>query len=115
TTIGTLAQRLLTEVFLATDPDALARTTISLGHDHVLSHVHQAARQITGVSRAQRRVCQTLTRAVRRDEVLQRRKPFAEVGHNRHLDDAALRVSHQTAHTGELRDGAKATLTGAGQ
>ena len=38
---------------------------ILLAHDHILGNVHQAARQITGVCRAQRRIGKALARAVR--------------------------------------------------
>ena len=65
---------------------------------------HQAARQVAGIGRLQRGVGQTLTGAVRRDEVLQHVQAFAEVGGDRGLDDFARRLGHQAAHTGKLAD-----------
>jgi DNA modification methylase len=38
------------------------------------------------------------------DEVLQHAQAFAEVGHDRPLDDLAGRLGHQAAHAGELAD-----------
>ncbi len=49
------------------------------------------------------------------DEVLQRIQPLAEVGLNRHRDDAPLRVGHQTTHAGQLGDGTKTALARARQ
>ncbi len=37
-----------------------------------------------------------------RDEVLQHRQPFTEVGRDRGFDDFARRLGHQSAHSGEL-------------
>ncbi len=78
---------------------------------HVLRHVHQTTREVAGVGRLERRVGQTLSRAVRRDEVLEHRQPFAEVRLDRAFDDLAdaagellLRLRHQAAHSGELPD-----------
>ena len=39
-----------------------------------------------------------------RDEVLQHVQAFAEVRGNRRFDDRAIRLGHQTAHTGQLAD-----------
>ena len=89
------------------DPDAVVRAAVVLVDDHVLGNVHQAAGQVTGVGRAQRGIGQTLARAVRRDEVFQRRQAFAEVRADGQRDDAPGRVGHQAAHTGQLRDGAR--------
>src|SRR6266567_3615402 len=87
------------------------RAAIFFCNGHVLRDVHQPARQIAGVGRLERRVGETLPRAVRRDEVLEHRQPFAEVRLDRALDDFAdaasellLRLRHQPAHTGELPD-----------
>jgi hypothetical protein len=71
-------------------------------HHQILCDVHQAARQVTGVGRLQRRIGQTLTGAVRRDEVLQNVQAFAEVRGDRRLDDRAVRLGHQAAHAGQL-------------
>ena len=64
--------------------------------------VHQTAGQITRVSGTQRRVGQTLAGAVGGNEVLQNGQALAKVRLNRTVDDLALRVGHQAAHTGEL-------------
>ena len=84
--------------------DAFGGAAVVLADDHVLRHVHQAARQVAGVGRLQRRVGQTLAGAVRGDEVLQHVQAFAEVGRDRGFDDLARGLGHQTAHTGELAD-----------
>ena len=47
---------------------------------------------------------------MRRQEVFQRRQPFAEVGSNGQRDDPTRRVGHQTAHAGQLSDRLNATL-----
>ena len=59
-------------VVRAANPDAAFRAAVGTVDDHVLRHVHQTAGQITRVGGTQRRVRQTFTRAVRRDEVFQR-------------------------------------------
>ena len=76
----------------------------SIVHDDVLRHVDQAARQVAGVGRLERRVGETLAGAVGRDEVLQHRQALAEVRGDRRLDDLARRLGHQTAHAGQLTD-----------
>ena len=75
----------------------------------VLRHVHQTARQVAGVGRLQRGVREALAGAVRGDEVLEDRQPFAEVRDDRVLDqfarragEALLRLRHQAAHAGQL-------------
>ena len=75
---------------------------IVLDDDGVLRDVDQAAGQIAGVRRLQRRVGQALTRAVGRVEVLEHGQAFLEVGDDRRLDDLARRLGHQAAHAGEL-------------
>ena len=72
--------------------------------DDVLRHVHQTARQVTGIGRLQRRIRQTFACAVRRDEVLQHVQTFAEVRRDRRFDNFTRRLRHQTAHTGQLTD-----------
>ena len=86
------------------DGDAVERLTILLGDDDVLGHVDQTARQVAGVGGLERRIGQTLARAVRGDEVLQHGEAFAEVRGDRRLDDLARRLGHQTAHAGQLAD-----------
>ncbi len=73
-------------------------------HHHVLGDVHQAPCEVTGVGGLQRRVRQALACAMGGDEVLDDIEPFTEVGGDRRLDDGAVRLGHQTAHTGELAD-----------
>ena len=60
--------------------DAVERAAVAIGDDHVLRHVDETARQVARVGGLERRVGETLARAVRRDEVLEHREPFAEVG-----------------------------------
>ena len=84
--------------------DAVERAAVVLGDDDVLRHVHQTPRQVAGVGGLERRVGQTLARAVRRDEVLQHGEAFTEVRRDRRLDDFARRLGHQAAHAGELAD-----------
>ena len=93
------------------DLEAEDGSAILFGDRHVLRDVDEAAREVTGVRRLQSGVGQTLTCAVRRDEVLEHRQTFAEVRLDRAFDDLAdttgellLRLRHQSAHTGELTD-----------
>ena len=86
------------------DDDAVARAAILLANDHVLRDVDQAARQIARVGRAQRRVGETLARAVRRDEVLENGQAFFERRLDRNLENSARRIRHQAAHAAELLD-----------
>ena len=83
-------------------PQTLIGTAIVLGDDQILRHIDQTTRQVTGVRGFQRGIGQTFTRTVRRDEVLQYVQTFAEVRGDRRLDDRAIGLGHQTAHTGEL-------------
>ena len=89
---------------IADDVDAVDRAAVVLVDDHVLGDVDQTAREVAGVGGLERGVGQTLARAVRRDEVLQHRQAFAEVGGDRRLDDLARGLGHQAAHAGELAD-----------
>ena len=82
----------------------VVRPAIVFLDDQILRHIHQAAGQVAGVRGLQRRVGQTLTGAVRGDEVLQHVQAFAEVRGNRRLDDRAIGLGHQAAHAGELAD-----------
>ena len=98
------------------DLEAEDRAAILLGDRHVLRHVDETTRQVTGVGRLERRVGQTLTSAVRRDEVLEHRQAFTEVRLDRAFDDFTdatgellLRLRHQSAHTRELTDLVAAT------
>ena len=85
----------------------------AVGHrdDGVLGDVHETTREVAGVGRLQGRVGETLTGAVRRDEVFEDREALAEVRDDRVLDEfaggaghALLRLRHETAHAGELTD-----------
>src|SRR5690606_3557324 len=84
--------------------DAVLRAAVLLGHDEVLRDVDEAAGEVTRVRGLERRIGETLTRAVRRDEVLQDVQTLAEVRGDRRLDDRAVRLRHQAAHAGELTD-----------
>ena len=84
------------------DVDAVGGAAIALVDDHVLRDVDEAASEVAGVGGLESRIGQALTRAVRRDEVLQHVEAFAEVGSNRRLDNFARRLGHQSAHTGKL-------------
>ena len=86
------------------DEDAVGRAAIEFADDHVLRHVHEAASEVAGIGGLERRIGQTLTRAVRGDEVVQHVEAFAEVGSDRRLDDFARRLGHQPAHSGKLAD-----------
>ena len=84
--------------------DVFLGAAVGLADDHVLGDVDQSPRQVARVGGTQRRVGQTLSRAVGGDEVLQHRQALHEVGLDRPLDDFALRVGHQTAHARQLAD-----------
>ena len=108
----TFVQRLY-DILVALDRrsgQAAQRTAVLFADNHVLRHIDQTARQITGIGRFQRGIGQTLTGAVRRDEIFQHRKPLLEVRQDRVFDDLTsfgpgfLRLGHQTAHPGELAD-----------
>ena len=77
---------------------------VGLADDDVLGDVDETAGQVAGVGRTQRGVGETLAGAVRGDEVLENGEALAEVGLDRAVEDLALRVRHQTSHTGELAD-----------
>jgi len=62
------------------------------------------AGEVTRVGRLERGVGETLAGAVRRDEVLEHREAFTEVGRDRRLDDFARRLGHEAAHAGQLPD-----------
>src|SRR5690606_18160446 len=82
--------------------ETAGRAAIDFGDDQVLRHVHQTTRQVTRVGRLQCRIGQTLTSPVGRDEVLEYVQAFTEVCGNGRLDDRAVRLGHQAAHTGKL-------------
>ena len=84
--------------------NALMGSAVVLGNHQVLGHVDQTTSQVTGVSSLQSRIGQTLTSTVGRHEVLQNVQTLTEVRGNRSLNNGAVRLSHQTAHTGQLTD-----------
>ena len=68
-----VAERLddLAGLFELGDADAVERAAVELGDDGVLRDVDETTREVTGVRRLERGVGEALTRAVRRDEVLE--------------------------------------------
>ena len=101
-----VAERLddLAGLFELGDADAVERAAVELGDDRVLRDVDETTREVAGVRRLERGVGEALTRAVRRDEVLEHRETFAEVRGDRRLDDLARGLGHEAAHGGELAD-----------
>src|SRR5215218_3944865 len=84
--------------------EVLLGAAVLLADDHVLGDVHQAAREVAGVGRAQGGVRQALAGAVRRGEVLDDVQALHEVRLHGALDDLALRVGHEAAHARQLAD-----------
>ena len=82
----------------------LRGAAIFLADDHVLRDVDETARQVARVGRTERRIGETLTRTVRRDEVLENGEAFFERCLDRNLQNAARRVGHESAHAAELLD-----------
>ena len=70
-------------IFEWSNTNTAHRTAIGFGDDHVLRHVNQTSRQITGVSRFQRGIGKTFAGTVRTDEILEHIQTFAEVRDNR--------------------------------
>src|SRR5579863_7343477 len=93
--------------------NAVAGRAIIFADDHVLSDVDETACEVARVGGTERRIRKTLTRAVRRDEVLEDGKAFFERRLDRDLEDSPRRVGHESAHTAELLHlGDRATSTG---
>src|SRR5208282_37219 len=84
--------------------DSVGRAAVELVDDHVLSHVHQAAREVAGIGGLERRIGQALAGSVGRDEVLQHGQALAEVRCDRRFDNFAGGLGHQAAHSGKLPD-----------
>src|SRR5262249_23631247 len=91
------------------DFEAQDRAAIVFRDYDILGNVDETTRQVPGVGRLERRIRQTLTRTVRRDEVLENRQTFAEVRLDRAFNDFAattgeflLWLRHEAAHTGQL-------------
>src|SRR5579872_6232088 len=87
-----------------TNHDAALGVAIFLADDHVLCDVDQAPGQVARVCGAQRGVGQAFARAMRRDEVLEHREAFFEVGLDGNAQNAARRIGHQAAHARDLLD-----------
>ena len=77
--------------------------------NNLLADVNQTAGQIARVSRTQRRVGKTFSRAVRRNKVLKYVKPLTEVRADWNLDRLTGCVRHQAAHPGQLTNLVHAT------
>ncbi len=103
---NTIAQRLndFTALNKGADLDTVQRTAVIFHDDGVLGNVDQTTGQVTGVGRLERRIGETLTGTVGRDEVLENRQALTEVSRDRCFDDRAIRLGHQTTHTGQLTD-----------
>ena len=78
--------------------DAALSLAIVLAHDDVLRHVDQTTGQVTRVRRTKGGVGQTLSGAVRVDEVLQHGQTFTERRLDGARDELTLRVRHQALH-----------------
>ena len=81
-------------------PDTVGGSAVQLPDDNVLGHIHQFPGQVSGVGGLERGVGQALSRAVRRDEVVQHRQPLAEIGQDWFLDDIPRRLGHEAAQAG---------------
>ena len=84
-------------------------TTVFLGDNNVVSHIHKTTGQVTSVGGLQSGIGKTLAGTVSRDKVLKHRQTFLEVGKNWVLDNLVttfnttlLWLSHQTTHTRKL-------------
>src|SRR5512138_529295 len=91
--------------------ETVRRAAILFCDDEVLRDVDETTGEITRVRGLQRGVGETFTGAVRRDEVLHRVQAFTEVRRDRRLDDRAVRLRHETAHTRELTNLGRATAS----
>ena len=84
------------------DVDTVQSAAIVFHNDCVLSNVNQATCEVTRVSGLERGIGQTFTSTMSRDEVLQNRETFTEVCSDRRFYNRAVRLGHQTTHTGQL-------------
>ena len=73
-----------------------------LGNNQILRHVDESTGQVTRVGGLERCISQPFSSTVRRNEVLHHRQTFTEVCRDRRFDDGAIRLGHQTTHTGKL-------------
>ena len=90
---------------------AFIGATISVSHEQILSHVYQATSQITRVSGFQSGIGQTFPRTVSGNKVLTHVETFTEVSGNRRLNDRAIWLGHQAAHTRQLTNLCRATTS----
>ena len=67
---------------------------VFLADDNILGHVYQTTSQVTGVSRTQCGIGQTLTGTMGRNKVIGYGQAFTEVCRDRQVDDFTRRVSH---------------------
>ena len=117
TTQNAIAQRLFNIATLDNrgHGDAFQGAAVIFSDDQVLRDVNQTTSQVTGVRRFQCGIRQTFTRTVRGDEVLEYVQTFTEVRGDRRFDDGAIRLRHQTTHTGKLTNlCSRTTRTGVG-
>ncbi len=82
--------------------------------DDILGNIHETTGEVTSIGCTQSGIRQTFPRAVRRNEVFLCSESITEVRNDRHRDDASGRISHQTTHTRQLRNGGETTLGCAG-
>ena len=87
-----------------TYPDTFHRTAVFTTANDVLRNVNKFTGHVTGVSGLQRRVSQTFTGTVCRNEVFLHGQTFTEVGEDRTFDNITGRFCHQTTHTCKLTD-----------
>ena len=90
--------------------DSAQGSAIFFIDDDILCHIHKTTCQIARICGLECGICQSLTRSVRGDEVLQNGKSFLEVRDDRVFDDLSssrtglLRLGHQAPHARELTD-----------
>ena len=104
TTKDTCCQRnqLLVSLHNRTHFNTVQRMTIRLRDNNIMRNIHQLPRQVARVRRLQCRICQSFSRTVRRNKVLQYGQPFTEVRQNRTLNNLTRRFRHQPTHTCQL-------------
>src|SRR5579871_5709745 len=71
------------------DPDTRLGSAIFVVHDQALRDVDQTARQVSRVRRLDRRVSQSFSSSMRREEILEHGQSVAEARFDRQLDDSA--------------------------
>src|SRR5690606_40314401 len=91
---------LLAALVVHPDRDAAVGATVLFQDDHLLGDVDETTGQVAGVRGAESRVGQTLSGAVRGDEVLEHGEALTAVGTDRLRDDITLRVGDEAATPG---------------